>query len=365
MPASPLKVAFVGTGMIANTAHIPAFQRQAGQVQLAAVVNPNRMSAQATAIRHDIPGVYDSMEAMLAEVRPDIVAITTPNAYHHAGAMAALRAGAHVFCEKPVAVTVEEAEEMFAAAEQAGRILYVTQTLRFTPEAQAAKTLIDAGRLGEVYYVESSIIRRRGIPTWGRFHQRAHNGGGPMFDLGVHLLDLIYWLLGNPAVRSVSGSTYTRLGNRPDALPLSLEKSGAPVGANPARPYDYRDFDVEDLAAGFIRLANGACVLLRASWAVNLPEGGSTLLAGDRGGMQVSPLRLFENLDQMQVDAAVQVPKAEEAPFAGHLHAARNFVQAIRGSEAPLVTPAEVLNVLRTIVGLYRSAEQGSEVRFE
>lgn len=363
MPSTPLKVAFIGTGMIANTAHIPAFLNLAGDVELAAVVNPNRASAEETARQHAIPGVYASIEAMLAEVRPDIVTVTTPNVYHHPAVMAALRAGAHVFCEKPVAVTVAETEEMFAAAEQAGRILYVGQTLRFQPEVQAAKEIIAAGRLGDVYYVETSAVRRRGIPTWGRFHMRAHNAGGPLFDLGVHLIDMIYWLLGNPAVQSVSGATYTRLGNRPDALPLSLAKSGAASGANPTRAYDYHDFDVEDLATGFIRLASGATILLRTSWALNLPESGSTLLAGDRAGMQVSPLKLFENLGRMQSDTQVQTPPEQSVPFSGHWHAARNLVQAIRGKEEALVKPAEVLNVMRTIEGLYRSAEHQREER--
>lgn len=363
MTPSPLKVAILGTGMIANTAHIPAFQSLAGEVEIAAVVNPNRPSAEETARRHGIAGIYTALDDMLREVRPDIVAVATPNVYHHQYVLAALRAGAHVFCEKPVAVSTAEAEEMFSAADQAGRLLYVAQTLRYSPELQAAKVIIDAGRLGTVYYGETSAVRRRGIPTWGRFHLRAHNAGGPLFDLGVHLIDMIYWLLGNPTVKAVSGMTYTCVGNQPDSLPLSLASSGAPAGANPAREYDYREFDVEDLATGYIRLANGATILLRTAWAVNLPDSGTTLLAGERAGLQVSPLRIFENMGRMQADTQVQVPAGLNVPFSGHYPAAGNFVQAIRGKEEALVKPAEVLNVLRTIEGLYRSAREQQEIK--
>jgi predicted dehydrogenase len=362
MRPSLLKVAVIGTGMIANTAHIPAFQNLAGEVELAAVVNPNRASAEETARQHAIPGSYTSVDEMLQAVRPDIVAVTTPNVYHHAGVMAALHSGAHVFCEKPVAVTAAEAEEMFAAASQAGRILYVAQTARYAPDVQAARAIIESGRLGQVYFVETSAVRRRGIPTWGRFHMRTHNAGGPLYDLGVHLIDMIFWLLGSPAVKSVSGMTYTRLGNQPDALPLSLAKSGAPAGASPSRAYDYREFDVEDLATGYIRLVNGATILLRTSWALNLPESSSTLLAGERAGMQVSPLKIYENIGRMQSDTQVQVPPDASIPFVGHWHAARNLVQAIRGQAEVLVKPEEVLNVIRTVEGLYRSAERQQEV---
>jgi predicted dehydrogenase len=191
---------------------------------------------------------------------------------------------------------------------------------------------------------------------------REHNAGGPLYDLGVHVIDSLYWIMGNPAVKSVSGMTYLELGNKDEGLVTSLSESGAPVGTFTPRPYDYREFNVEDLATGYIRLENGATILLRTSWAVNMPENWGMAIAGTKAGLALPPLKIIENQGRYQSEVSLKVLANQNVPFPGHWRCVENFIGVLCGREEQLVKEAEVLNVIRTIEGLYRSAEEGREI---
>ena len=362
----PYRVALIGAGMIANAGHVPAWKNLAPQVELVGVYNHTLERARNTAQRHDIPHSYDDCTQMLADLQPDIVSVTTPNAWHKPYVIQALRSGAHVFCEKPIATTYADAREMFQAAEDADRTLLVSQTSRFSTNAEAAHDFAASGQLGEVYYAECSALRRRGVPTWGRFHLKADSGGGPLFDIGVHTLDTLLWIMGNPTVVAASGACYTKLANRDEGLITSLAESGAPVGVYDPRPFDPAEFDVEDLGIGFLRLEDGATITLKASWAANVPPGtGGTLLLGTRGGLRLNPLALVTNMGCYQVDVTPQVPAMPDIPFYGHWKAAAHMVRVLDGQEPLRVQPAEVLNVIRALEALYRSAAEGREIRLD
>ncbi|MFP3897334.1 MAG: Gfo/Idh/MocA family protein [Anaerolineales bacterium] len=359
------RVAIVGAGMIANAGHIPAWRDLGDEIEIVGVANIHIGKAQKTAERYDIPHAYSDTERMLKELEPDIVSICTPNVYHKEGTLAALAAGAHVLCEKPVAPNYDDAKEMFEAAEEADRLLCVAQTIRFSSESVAAKEIVDAGRLGEIYYAETSSMRRRGVPTWGTFHMEEHAGGGALCDIGVHSLDLLLWIMGNPRVVAASGQTYTKLANRDEGLVTSLVDSGAPVGVFTPRPYDPDEFDVEDMAAGFLRLENGCTISLKASWAANVPQGyGGTIILGTEGGLTLDPLTLIGTMDRYQVDVKPKVPADPDMPFYGHWKLTAHFLRSIKGEEDLLVKKEGVLNVTRALEGLYRSAEEGHEMRF-
>jgi predicted dehydrogenase len=357
-----LKVAVIGSGMIANLGHIPAWQTQAGIVEVVAVANPGKESGMETARRFGIPNVFTDPQKMLDEIRPDIVSVCSPNVSHKQWVIAALQAGSHVLCEKPLATSLQDAEEMFAAADSAGRMLYVAQSQRFRNYNQAAKKYITAGALGEVYFAEASYLRRRGIPTWGKFHMKEHNAGGPLWDLGVHVVDFLVWVLGNPPVSTVSGSTYTKIGNRDEGLSASLSDSGAHGTDFSRRPYDYREFDVEDSANGYIRLKNGGSILLKVSWAINLPESSGIQIAGTEGGMQLPPLKLLTNQQSYPVEILPKVPEERPGGFPGHLGLVENFLKTLQGEQDMLVKREEVLGVIRIIEGLYHSAAEGKEI---
>ena len=366
MGKEKLTVGVIGTGMIATSGHIPAWQFLDEDVEIVAVADILEDRAKLIADREGIPHAYGDWEKMLTERRCDVVSVCTPNAYHRDQAIAALQAGSHVLCEKPIATSYEDAVAMFAAAEAAGKILFVGQSSRFNNRSIAAKEIAASGRLGEIYFAETFYLRRRGIPQWGQFHMKAHSGGGPVYDLGVHAIDLLYWLMGSPKVQAVSGATYTKLGNRDEHLATSLADSGAFVGVLTPRPYDHGDFDVEDLAAGFIRLAGGATVAFKTSWAANIPKNfGSTMILGTDGGLVLDPLTLVTNLGSYQVNVEAQVPADEHGPFSGHWGETAHFLRVIRGEAELIVRPQEVLNVMRTLDALYASASQGREIHFD
>ena len=360
-----LRVAIAGAGMIANAAHIPAWQALGGACELVGVYSRSLDRARDTAQRHRIPRGFDDLGDMLATTRPDVVSVCTPNALHRAMTTEALRAGAHVLCEKPIATSYGDAVQMYRAAEETGRVLMVAQTSRFTSSSLAAREIAAAGRLGDVYYGETTAMRRRGIPTWGQFHMKGASGGGPVYDIGVHALDLLVWLMGNPRVVAVSSITTNRLTVEGEELVTSLGASGAPVGVYDPRPYDRREFDVEEFAAGFLRLENGGAIGMKVSWAANIPPEGmrGTLILGTRAGLRLDPLTLFGNLGRYQADTTPVVPPDRTVPFAAHYLATAHLARVISGEEELLVKQEEVLNVMRALDGLYLSAVQGREVR--
>ena len=358
------KVAIIGSGMIANAAHIPAWKDLAEYVEVVGVADIDEQRARKVAETHGVPRAFGDWRKMLDDVRPDIVSVCTPNTYHCEQSLAALESGAHVLCEKPVATRFDDAERMFDAAARAGRVLYPCQSLRFYNHMIAAKEIADSGRLGTIYFAEIVGMRRRGIPTWGRFHMQEHSGGGPVYDLGVHLLDGLLWLMGNPRVKSVSGIGFTKLGNRHEGLKQSLADSGAPLGVLTPRPYDFREFDVEDMAAGFIRLENHAAVSYRVSWAANIPkETFNTTLLGTDGGLQTDPFVVATNMDSYQVDVTPTIPPNRDHFFCGHWGVTENMIGVLRGKEQPVVKPEEALNTMWALDAIYRSMETGQEVR--
>jgi predicted dehydrogenase len=365
-----LRVAIVGSGMIANAAHIPAWKAAAG-AELAAVMDVNPESADATAQRHGVPRRYTDLERMLEEVRPDVVSVCSPAAYHKQHTLAALAAGAHVLCEKPLTPHYADAVEMFDAAAAARRHLFVGQSMRFYNQVEAVREFAAAGELGEMYCAQASRLRRRGVPQHGVFHIRAHSGGGVLYDMGTHVLDMVLWIMGNPTVVSASGVAFRKLAHRDEGLLTSQAESGAFAGVFEPRPYDRREFDVDDMAAAFLRLEGGGSISLQVSWAVNLPESaGGVWIAGADGGVQFDPrfpdVKLVRNLGRYQVDITPKIPPPEpNHPFYAHWKQAAHFVRVIRGEEELRVRPAEVLNATRALEGVYRSAEEGREVRLD
>ena len=366
MSRERFRVAVIGTGMIAQTAHIPAWLALGEDVELVAVMDVIEERAQKAAHHFGIPHAYADWQQMLDDVGPDIVSVCTPNVYHMDPTIAALRAGAHVLVEKPSGTGVANAGAMYDVAASVGRELFVTQTARFSASSRAAWEFAAAGKLGEMYYAETAVLRRRGIPTWGVFHIKEHNAGGPVYDLGVHMIDLLLWIMGNPRAVAVSGQTYMKLGNLEEGLVTSLADSGAPVGVLTPRPYDCREFDVEDFAAAFIRLEGGATVVLRTSWAANVPDdAGKTFILGTQGGLQLNPLQFITNVERYQANIDLKLPRDRDVAFSGHFGALAHAVRVLRGEEEKLVKRAEVINVMRVLDGIYRSAEVGAEVQLD
>lgn len=241
-----IKTAIVGMGM--GRHHLAGYLKHPS-AEIVALVDLDEATARE--VGKPVPGarIYSNYREMLKQEQPDLVSIAVPNFLHEEITCAALEAGAHVLCEKPMSVNVESALRMRAKAADAGRKLYINFSQRFSPFARTARGLVDANKLGHIYHAYCQWTRRDGFPRFGGwFGQKKLSGGGPLIDLGVHRLDFVLWLMGPIKPVTVSGITHNRIG----------QARGKSQG---------KAFDVEDLAAGLIRTDTGASILFEVSWA--------------------------------------------------------------------------------------------------
>jgi predicted dehydrogenase len=340
-----VRIGIVGSGGITRYAHIPGYKAQKG-VEIVAVCDVVLDRATEIAREFGIPRCYGSYQELLENEKLDAVSVCTPNVSHHEVTIAALQAGLHVLCEKPMAMNLCEAQEMAAAARRAGKVLQIGLHWRFTGEAQALKRFIDAGEMGDIYYGEATCMRRRGIPGWGVFTQKALQGGGALIDIGVHTLDHTMWLMGNPRPVAVSGLTYAAFGKRSDVV-----TSWA--------PWDPATFDVDDMGVALVRFEGGASLILRASWAANIDKAfEETRLLGAHGGAYMPPLRIFKEMHGSLVDISPASIPAEKPHTAEIAH----FIACVRGECACAVELDSVLQTQAVLDAIYRSAETDREV---
>jgi Predicted dehydrogenases and related proteins len=357
------KVALLSAGMIMDFAHIPAYKNLPEAFEICAICDIRLQAAQVIAEKHNIPGVYTDYEQMLEEIRPDIVSVCTPNSFHAEQTITALRHGAHVICEKPLALKYSDAVKIFDEARAAKRHVFPCQSARFTKEFLPAKEIVSAGELGGIYYGDITCVRRRGVPDWGTFHIKENSGGGAFCDIGVHVFDFFLWSVGNPRLKSISGEMTTKISNKPNQLLTSLAASGAPKGVTAPREFDYREFDNEEFACGFARFEGDISVNFKVAWVLNHPEESRINIIGDRGGLSVPEMKLHSSLGRYQADISPIIPDDPiyTKEFYGHWRLFEQVLKALDG-EAPPVTPEEALNVAAVIEGFYRSAEMGREV---
>lgn len=346
--SNTLRIGIIGSGGIARYAHIPGYKAQKG-VEIVALCDVVLDRAAEVAQEFDIPRWYGSYQELLDNEKLDAVSICTPNVAHHETTIAALQAGLHVLCEKPMAMSLCEAQEMAAAARRTGKVLQVGLHWRFTGEAQTLKRFIDAGEMGEIYYGEATCMRRRGIPGWGVFTQKALQGGGALIDIGVHTLDHTMWLMGNPRPVAVSGMTYTAFGKRSDVVSTWA-------------PWDPAKFDVDDMGVALVRFEGGASLILRASWAANIEKAfEETRILGTHGGAYMSPLRIFREMH----GALVDISPASIPNIKPHTAEIAHFIACVRGECACAVELDSVLQTQAVLDAIYRSSETGREVRLD
>jgi predicted dehydrogenase len=341
-----VRVGIIGAGGIARWAHIPGYQAQA-DVEIAAICDVVPGKAAQVAKECNIARAYESMGDMLVSEKLDAVSVCTPNSSHHEATLAALAAGCHVLCEKPIAMNLAEGKEMVAAAHKAGKTLQIGLQSRFESETQVLKRFIEAGELGDIYYAEATYLRRRGIPAWGVFTQKKFQGGGALIDIGVHTLDQTLWLMGNPTPVAVMGATYAAFGHRPEV-----------VSEGPH--WDASKFDVDDMGVGMVRFANGATLYLRASWAANIEKSYTEQkLLGTLGGASKSPLKIYTEKHGALIDITpTGLPEVQ-----AHYKEIEHFVACVRGETACMVVPEQVLDVQAILDAIYESSRTGHEVR--
>ena len=200
--------------------------------------------------------------------------------------VAALEAGKHVMCEKPMAKTAADAQKMLDAARKTGKKLTIGYQNRCRPDSLLMKKAVDAGALGDIYFAKAHAIRRRAVPTWGVFLNEYEQGGGPLIDIGTHALDLTLWMMDNYKPKAVLGSTFKKLGNQTET-------------GNAWGNWDPKEFTVEDSAFGFVTMENGATIILESSWALNTLDvrEAQTTLCGTLGGADMADGLRFNKVE--------------------------------------------------------------------
>lgn len=345
--ADKIRLGFIGSGGIARGAHFPALEKIA-EAEVVAVSDVNEATAkQASEIFGGAPKVYTDYREMLVSEKLDAVDVCTPNLYHKQPTIDALDAGVHVIVEKPIAMNAGEAREMCAAASRNNRKLMVAQCQRFRPEVQLLKKMIDAGDLGEIYYSRVWALRRRGVPAWGVFIEKDKQGGGPMIDIGVHMLDMALYLMGHPKPVAISGQTYTKFGNREGVF-------------NPWGQWDPKKYTVEDYATGLVRFDNGATLSIEASFVANIGKDAMNVtLLGTEGGSDIEPFKVYtERHNRLIEETPVNLPGVNT--YEAEL---RDFFEAIQNDRPPLITGEQALQTQIILDGVYKSSDLGREVK--
>ena len=342
-----INVGIIGCGGIARKAHMPALSKLP-DVKIMAVCDVNEECTKDAAEEYNIPHIFSDYHKMLAMDEIDAVHVCTPNFMHAQPAIDALNAGKHVIVEKPLARNATEGAPMVEAAKKNNRKFMVAQNVRFGSDIQALKRFIDAGELGDIYFGRVWALRRRGIPSWGVFTDKEKQGGGPLIDIGVHILDLTLYLMGHPKPISASGKCYTKIGNTPGH-----------IGAYGS--WNWENYTVEDYAAGFIRLDNGASIIIESSFAANISEDVMrSHIMGTKGGAETHPVRIFGE-DKGTVFDLTPTPKF--LPNVNSYEAeARGFYDSIINDTEPPVTGEQALNVMKILDAIYKSSDEGREV---
>jgi len=346
-----LKLGIIGAGMIAPSGVEGARLSGAAEVVALADVHAGRLAA--FAATHGIPKTYPKAEDLIRDAAIDAVYIAVPNAFHAPYAVAALEAGKHVILDKPFATSYAEAAKVVDAARKSGKVFTVGMNQRFTEGAQQVRSLVERGTFGEVYRARAFWRRRWGAPRLGTwFSNRALAGGGCFLDIGVHMLDLALYAMADFDAESVTGSVYTKFGNR--GLGEGGWGSSDPEGLA---------FDVDDCALAFVRMRSGATIQVEITWAAlqKEPDSYNVEIFGTEAGARVYPGEVY----RFDRDLGAHVEAGGMKLPLKYPHANRfvNFIRAILGEEELCVTPEQALKVQRIIDAVYESSATRREVR--
>ncbi len=342
---TPIKVAIVGAGNIAQSAHMPVYQKR-DDIIVTGIADINLERAQKAAEKFSIPAAFASIDEMLANVECDYVDICVWNRSHSECAIKAARAGKHILCEKPMALNLEHALEMQREIEKAGVLFMLAVPTRYSPEARLLREMVDAGKLGDIYYAKTAYVRRRGTPI-GWFTDTQKSGGGPVIDIGVHCIDRTWFLMGCPKPVRVSASTSYAIGDYKTRGVTRWRALDSNVTA----------FDTEDSACGIIHFENGAALTFEVSWAINAPDASYTQICGSLAGATLNPLTIYGEECGYLTDNS---PKPDGGDI--FYHEIDHFLDCLRNGTHPISDLEQAVTMQRMLQGIYDSAKLGKEV---
>lgn len=346
---SKIKAGIIGTGGI-SVHHTNGYKLVPG-VEVVACCDIDEAKVKAYAERHNIPRWYTDCREMMEKEDLDVVSVTTWNSAHKDCTITALRGGAHVLCEKPMAMNAAEAEEMLAVSKETGKLLQVGFVRRFGSDVEAFNDFRDAGMLGDIYYAKATYLRRSGCPG-GWFGDKEYSGGGPLIDLGVHVIDLVRYLAGCPKPVSAYGATYNNLGKD--------RASGSEQAWSSLDDTGYK-YSVEDFATALIRFDNGLTLSVEASFNLNVKrDSGNVSIYGTKGGVNMTPFEIYTDMGGRFVN--VSPAQNVDFDFIKIFNAEmKGFIEAVRG-EQPCKAPAEDgVELMKILDAVYESAKTGHE----
>lgn len=333
----------IGCGGIGLSHLKRLLQIEEAEVRAGCDVNP--ASLEAFGEQTGLPGssLHRDYRELLKRDDVDAVVIGLPNRLHSPVTVEAFEAGKHVYCEKPMATSLAEAQAMVDAAERSGGKLLVGVQSRFRGDVQALKRRVDLGVLGEVYYAKCAWMRRSGLPGWGSwFTRRADAGAGPIYDIGVHVLDLTFWLMGNFRPASAFASSYAKFG--PTRKGLSGWGTHHEEGV----------FDVEDLATALLRMEGGASVAFEVSWVSHIEKPRIAVeLMGINGGLNLESATIYSTEAGSHVDSTVHFEEVDV-----YLASMKHFVECIQEDGEPMTKPEEMLGLQRALDMILKSATE-------
>ncbi|MFI5201177.1 MAG: Gfo/Idh/MocA family protein [Candidatus Kapaibacterium sp.] len=331
-----VKLALIGCGNVAQVVHLPVLERMS-DVEIAAVVDPDKRKAQAVAARGNIPASFTSLDALLASpIAGDLHAIDlcTPTDTHRPLAIQAMEAGLDVLVEKPIARTVKEAREMVNCAEKTGRKLMVGMNNRFRPDTMLLKTFIEKHELGKIFYIKSGWLKQQSSSSpWHQ--QKEKSGGGVILDLGIAMLDLGLWLLNYPDVLTVSASTYHQQTKK-----------------------------VEDSAAIFVRVAGDITFSIEVSWTFHRESDFFYCnIYGNDGSAFINPLKVMKRVHGSLINLTPVKPQTPVTLYKkSYENELRYFVNTVKGL-VPLVSSGqEAAKRMSVVEAIYQSATKKKEI---
>jgi predicted dehydrogenase len=331
---SDIRIAVVGTGAIAQMAHLPVLGKMRG-VNIVALCDNDRAKARALADRFEIPDVYVDLEDLFSANAPDAVIMSTPSHMHQPYVLEAITAGVDVLCERPLALSSRGVGDILEATAASGRKVVVANNHRFRSDVQALDRFLRGGELGTLTGFRAGAYRQHGTVSGWRLN-RGQAGGGALIDLGLSLVDLALWLSDYPPPQRVWAHV-----NRPR-------------GPN----------SVEDSALLTLECANGMACTFDLSWSYIGEEDRWWFESiSSRGSARLAPLRVVKELNGKPVDVSPMGAAARESAFIQSYRAElAHFVAVLRG-ESPYDPPTDQMILHRIIEAAYRSADEKCEVK--
>ncbi|WP_135552789.1 Gfo/Idh/MocA family protein [Paenibacillus cymbidii] len=349
-----IRIGVIGAGNIGNV-HIRDYKKLGNECEVVAVTDTYLPLAEARAKEYDIPHLFKSPEELIASDIVDAVSICVPNQFHAPLTVQALEAGKHVLLEKPMAIGLEAAKQIMRAKAASDKTLMISHQMRWEHAAQIVKKQVEAGELGKIYTAKTGWYRRKGIPGWGTwFTQMSQSGGGPLIDIGVHMLDLALYLMGNPKPVSVFGSTYAEFGPR---------KRGIGTWGTPNWNGIY---DVEDLATALIKMEDGSSLTLEVSWAVHMDTDSTPFihLMGTEGGAALRGSKgkfLTEKFDR-PIETEFTSPENDEG---SRIRLSRHFLECVREGKEPITSAMSGFTNNLILDAIYQSSRTGELVKLD